>query len=123
MYNPETDLLFPPRCLPALSDLRGAVWQALVTSVLAAGPESLEQMAFVLMMARLNNCTTCNSDSFRAMTGCTTCAKQALKRFHETDEALIAIYQAASAEVQQYLQKQTISNQPDPPDHNQTFHR
>ena len=62
---------------------------------LQAGPDSLEQMAFVLMMARLNNCTTCNADSFRAMTGCTTCAKQSLKRFHETDEALAALYQAA----------------------------
>jgi hypothetical protein len=123
MYNPETDLLFPPRSLPALSDVRGAAWRELVISVLAAGPNSLEQMAFVLMMARLNNCATCNADSFRAMTGCTTCAKQSLKRFHETDEALIAVYQAARAEVQQYLQKKSISNQVDPPDHLQTIHR
>ncbi len=80
MYNPDTDLLFPPRILPALRDLRGAAWQDLVTSVIEAGPDSLEQMAFVLMMARMNNCATCNADSFRAMTGCTTCAKQSLKR-------------------------------------------
>ena len=105
MYNPETDLLFPPRSLPALYDLRGAAWQELVARVLAAGPGSLEQMAFILMMARLNSCATCNSDSFRAMTGCTTCAKQTLRRFHEPDEALVGIYQAARSEVQQYLQK------------------
>ncbi len=111
MYNPETDLLFPPRVLPALRDLRGAAWQELVTGVLAAGPDSLEQMAFVLMMARLNNCATCNADSFRAMTGCTTCAKQSLKRSHETDEALLALYQTARAEVGQYLQKRAIVNQ------------
>jgi hypothetical protein len=123
MYNPETDLLFPPHTLPALSDLRGAAWQELVTHVLAAGPDSLEQMAFVLMMARLNNCATCNADSFRAMTGCTTCAKQSLKRFHETDEALVALYHAASAEVEGYLQKRTILNPGDPPDHRQTINR
>ena len=105
MYNPETDLLFPPRSLPALRELRGEPWRELVTSVREAGPDSLEQMAFILMMARLNNCATCNSDSFRAMNGCTTCAKQSIKRSHETDQALTTIYQAARAEVEQYLQK------------------
>lgn len=108
MYNPETDLLFPPRCLPALRELRSTPWQDLVTDVLEAGPDSLEQMAFVLMMARFNNCTTCNADSFRAMTGCTTCSKQSLKRFHETDQALVAMYQVARLEIEQYLQKKSI---------------
>jgi hypothetical protein len=123
MYNPETDLLFPPRVLPALRDLRGEAWQGLVTHVLAAGPDSLEQMAFILMMARLNNCATCNADSFRAMTGCSTCAKQSLKRFHETDEALAALYQAASSEVELFLQKRTILNPGDQTDHRQTINR
>jgi alkylhydroperoxidase family enzyme len=105
MYNPETDLLFPPRSLPALRNLRSSEWQDLVTSVLEAGPDSIEQMAFILMMARMNNCATCNSDSFRAMTGCAMCATQSLKRFHETDDALTSLYQAARGEVEQYLQK------------------
>ncbi|MGD0750648.1 MAG: hypothetical protein ABSA23_04495 [Anaerolineales bacterium] len=105
MYNPETDLLFPPRSLPALRNLRSSEWQHLVTNVLEAGPDGIEQMAFVLMMARMNNCATCNSDSFRAMAGCATCAAQSLKRFHETDDALISLYQAARGEVEQYLQK------------------
>jgi hypothetical protein len=113
MYNPETDLLFPPRVIPALCDLRGAAWQGLVTRALAAGPDSLEQMAVVMMMAHLNSCTTCNADSFRAMTGCTTCTKQSLKRFHESDEALLALYQTAQAEVDQYIQKRASGNQAD----------
>ncbi|HVM70980.1 MAG TPA: hypothetical protein VMT91_04420 [Anaerolineales bacterium] len=107
MNNPDTDLLFPPRVLPALLELRGEPWRKLVTAVLEAGPDSLDQMAFVLMMARLNNCVTCNSDSFRAMSGCTTCAKLSLKRFHDPDEALVAAYQSAKIEVGQYLQKRT----------------
>jgi len=106
MYNPETDLLFPPRCLPVLGALRGPAWQELVTRVQTAGPDSREQMAFILMMARLDNCATCNADSFRAMTGCTACAKQAVKRSHETDQALVALYQTARAEVDQYLQNE-----------------
>jgi hypothetical protein len=105
MYNPETDLLFPLRSLPALRNQRGSVWQDLVTKVLEAGTDSIDQMTFVLMMARLNNCATCNADSFRAMTGCATCATLSLKRFHDTDDALASLFQAARGEVEQYLQK------------------
>jgi hypothetical protein len=105
MVNSATECLFPPRNLPALRDLRGAPWQDLVARALEAGPDSLEQLAFVLMLARMNNCATCNAASFRAMTGCTACTRQSLKRSHETDEALAAIFQAARAEVEQYLQK------------------
>jgi hypothetical protein len=108
MYNPETDLLFPPRTLLALRDLRGTPWWNLVTSVLEAGQDSLEQMAFVLMMARMNNCATCNADSFRAMTGCATCSTQTLRRFHESDGALTSLYQAARGEVELYLQEKNI---------------
>ena len=113
MYNPDTDLLFPPRAMPALRELRDTAWQELVTSVLQAGPDSLEQMAFILMMARLNSCSTCNSDSFRAMTGCTNCAKQTLKRFHQTDQALLTLYRAARLEVGQYLQNRASAYQAD----------
>jgi hypothetical protein len=123
MYNPETDLLFPPRTLPSLRDLRGDPWRHLVTTVIEAGPDSLEQMAFVLTMARMNSCTTCNADSFRAMTGCTTCTKQSLKRFHDTDDALVVIYQAARNEIGQYLQKKGILDQADPSEHHQLINR
>jgi alkylhydroperoxidase family enzyme len=105
MYNPDTDLLFPPRTLTALRDLRGTTWRDLVTDVIEAGPESLEQMAFILMMARMNNCATCNADSYRAINGCTACAKQSLKRSHESDEVLIEIFQTTKGEVEQFLQK------------------
>ena len=104
MYNPETDLLFPPRTLPALRDLRGAPWRDLVTGVIEAGPDSLEQMAFVLMMARMNNCATCNADTYRAIHGCTACAKQAIKRFRGSDEELSALFETARAEIMAYLQ-------------------
>ena len=117
MYNPDTDLLFPARTLPALRDLRGTPWRDLITSVMAAGPDSFEQMAFILMMARMNNCATCNSDSYRAMNGCTACSKQSLQRFHETDEVLIDLYQSARVEVEQYIQKKAYLYQGSPLNH------
>jgi hypothetical protein len=105
VYNADTDLLFPPRAIPALREERGAAWQDLVTGVIEAGPDSPEQIAFILMMARMSNCATCNSDSYRAMNGCTVCAQQSLKRFHGADEELSGLFQAAKAEVEQYLYK------------------
>ena len=105
MFNPDTDLLFPPHTLPALRDLRDSVWHVLITQVIEAGPDSLEQIAFVLMMARMNNCANCNADSYRSMNGCTICSTQTLRRSRETDQALVAAYQATKAEVEQYLHK------------------
>ena len=50
MSNPDTDLLFPPRAIPALQELRGPAWQVLVANTVNAGSDSLEQMGFILMM-------------------------------------------------------------------------
>jgi predicted peroxiredoxin len=107
MYNPDTDLLFPLRALPELGNLRGSAWRGLVSSVVLAGENSLEQISFTLMMARMNNCATCNSDSYRAMNGCTVCAKQSLKRYHENDDALIQTFDTTKGEVETYLHEKT----------------
>ena len=101
----ETNLLFPSSIIPALGEARGAAWQGLVECVTASGAGSDEEAALVLVMARLSSCATCSIDSYRAMHGCTPCAQQALKRFHETDEALIELFRAAQAEVEAYLGK------------------
>ncbi len=103
MYNPDTDLIFPPRAIPALAHERGAKWQELVSHAQGSGAESTEQVAFILMLARLNNCATCNADSYRAIHGCTACTRQSLKRFHGTDEDLSLMFDEAKAEVLSYL--------------------
>lgn len=107
MHNPNTDLLFPRRVIQALRDERGEVWMDLVNRVADSEEESTDQMAFILMMVRLDNCSACNADSFRSMHGCSTCAKQALKRFRGTDEELIEMFKASKTEVVQYLLKKS----------------
>jgi hypothetical protein len=114
MYNPDTDLLFPLRVLPTLRDLRSEPWRNLIDSIISAGPDSLEQMSFILMMARMNNCGTCNSDSYRALNGCSSCTSQSLKRSHESDEVLIVTFHATRREVEQYLYKKNIPYQGEP---------
>lgn len=106
MYNPDTDLIFPPRGISPLCNERGTTWQELIAAVNKTGPDSPEQMAFILMMARLNNCATCNADAFRAMHGCIVCAKQSLKRFHGSDEELTGLFETARTEVSVFLQNE-----------------
>jgi len=110
MYNPDTDLIFPPRAIPTLSSERGSVWLDLVTIAQKSGPDSPERVAFILMMARLNNCATCNADSYRAIHGCSACARQSLKRFHGSDEELAGLFNTAKVEVTSFLKNKIQTN-------------
>ncbi|HJW91187.1 MAG TPA: hypothetical protein VJ436_11150 [Anaerolineales bacterium] len=104
MYNNDTELLFPPRVIPTLRLLRGEDWQELVDRVLRADPTARERLAFVLMMVRLGGCVFCHADSFRAMRGCTQCARNTLRRFRGEDLELIELFDQASQEVDRYLE-------------------
>jgi hypothetical protein len=115
MANPDTEFLFPPRVIPTLRALRGERWQALVDRVVQAEPADAEEqittaeppspdrLAFVLLMVRLAGCTTCHASSFRALRGCTQCARQAVRRYREDDQKLEEQYLIAREEVEAYL--------------------
>jgi hypothetical protein len=103
----DTNLIFPPGNISSMAGERGSPWQDLVTAVEKSGDDSSEQLAFLLMMARLNSCANCNADSYRAIHGCTVCGRQSLKRFHGSDQDLVGLYQAAKTEVILYLQKKS----------------
>jgi hypothetical protein len=105
MFNADTELLFPSRVLSSLRGLRGKIWDSLVDEVVSTPPNGVEMAAFVLMMVRLGGCSTCNADSFRAMRGCTQCARQTVKRFRGSDEDLVVIYHHACQEVERFLNR------------------
>jgi len=105
MYNADTELLFPPRVIPALETQRGDGWKKLVNRVSKAEEGSLDRLAFILLMVRLNGCASCSSDSFRAMQGCTACARQTVKRFRGTDKEMVALFESAKPEIELYIQK------------------
>ena len=50
-----------------------------------------EQLAFSLMMIRLDGCLTCETDFYRAMRGCKACARQMLRRFKGTRRGIAAV--------------------------------
>lgn len=104
MYQSDAEVLFPARVIPLLRNLRGPEWRYLVDRVLAAGESHPDTLAFVLMMIRLDGCMTCHSDSYRAMRGCSMCARQAISRFKGSDRDLIALWERARAEIDLWLE-------------------
>ena len=80
MYT-DNALLFPHRAIASLRKARGPEWQKLVDRILKLPETHEETLAFMLMMIRLNGCLGCETDSYRAMRGCSACAQQTLRRF------------------------------------------
>jgi hypothetical protein len=105
MYNSDTEVLFPSRVIATLRGLRGGEWKELADRVAALPAGSPDHLAFVLMMVRLGGCVSCNADSFRAMRGCTQCARQTVRRFRGNDQDLVDQFNEAKADVEKYLQK------------------
>ncbi len=105
MFHPDTEILFPLRVIPSLASARGEVWRNLVGRVLAAEASQVERLGFSLMMVRLNGCISCNVDSFRAMRGCTQCAKLSLRRFRGEDEDLFQQFEQACRDVKDHLER------------------
>jgi hypothetical protein len=103
MYT-DNALFFPVESIAALRSLRGAAWQALVERILSLPTTHEETLAFMLMMIRLNGCLGCETDSYRAMRGCSVCAVQTLRRFKGEDSDLLCMFQRALADVHQFMQ-------------------
>ncbi len=105
MYNSDTELLFPARVISSLGSMRTDVWRTFIEKVGGTDCSLLEKQAFVLMMVRLGGCVGCNADSYRAMRGCTACARQTVKRYKGGDQDLIELFNLACREMEAYLQK------------------
>jgi hypothetical protein len=111
MYNPDTEILFPERVIPTLRPLRTDEWSKLIDQIFDESRQpNLDRTAFVLMMVKLCGCSGCNADSFRAMRGCTQCARQVVRRFRGNDKEINNLFDQSRSEVQQYLSKMTNSS-------------
>ncbi len=109
MYHDDAEMLFPLRVAPSLRDLRGLAWRRLVDRICHLDEEHPDALAFSLMMVRLDGCLTCQADSYRAMRGCTACARQAVLRFRGTDQEMIKLYERARKDIQAYLEGSRVS--------------
>jgi hypothetical protein len=105
MFNSDTELIIPVKVFPSLRDVRGEKWQKLVDMVSSLSPESSECTALVMMLARMNGCISCNADSYRAMKGCSLCARQSIRRYRGSDDELAEQFRITCQEVNSYLMK------------------
>ncbi len=103
MY-PESEILFPTRCIPGLKGLRDERWEELVERVSSLPETHEDSLAFCLMMIRLCKCLRCDLGSYRASLGCCTCAQRAIKGFKSSDRALMRSFSRAKREVRKYLE-------------------
>ncbi|MEW6180083.1 MAG: hypothetical protein AB1522_09150 [Chloroflexota bacterium] len=103
MYNSDTEVMFPPRVISHLRNMRGSEWQKLIDRLCATDGNLVERAAFTLMMVRMGGCQTCTIDSFRGMRGCTICARQTIRRYRGSDQELIKQFEQCVGEVQQFL--------------------
>ena len=102
MY-PKAELLFPPRLIASLRNLRGPEWAGLVDRVSKLPETDPDSLAFTLMMIRLDGCVKCHEGSFRYMRGCQLCATQTVMQFKGADADLVALYEKARRDVDAYL--------------------
>jgi hypothetical protein len=105
MY-PDSEILFPPRCIEQLGDLRGPKWQDLIRRVAQLPHNQDEVLAFGLLMIRLGSCLTCDLDSYRASLGCCTCARRTVSGYKEDDASLLELYEKSLIEVKSFVEKQ-----------------
>jgi hypothetical protein len=105
VFNNDTELIFPSRVIPTLSDLRGDEWKEIVSAIADTPPQDIGKLAMVLIMVRMCGCLTCNADAFRAMRGCSQCARQTIRRYRGEDKELIAQLDTARREIQSYLKE------------------
>ncbi|MCD4738786.1 MAG: hypothetical protein K8R89_05955 [Anaerolineae bacterium] len=101
MY-PDSEILFPPRCIKTLRALRGPQWRELIDRILTLPNNHAEVLAFGLLIIDESSCLTCSLDSYRASLGCCTCAQRSVSGYKGTDEELLADYQENLARVRKY---------------------
>jgi len=102
MYT-DNDILFSPETIPHIRNSRGPQWKELIDRVDCLPQDHTESLAFSLSMIRLNGCMECETDSYRAMRGCTPCVLQGLRRFKSPDTKLIEMYDLALEDMRGYL--------------------
>ena len=107
MY-PKAELLFPPRLIPTLKNLRGPEWAALVDRMVKLPETDPDSLAFSLMMIRLDGCVKCHEGSFKYMRGCQLCATQTVMQFKGADSDLVHLYLKARRDIDLYLSGQPV---------------
>lgn len=102
------DLLFTPRLIPQLRNLRNDEWTQLIDYLSSLPETHPDSLAFSVMMIELGGCLPCEMDSYRAQRGCVACSRHTIASFKESDKQLIEHYENAKKVVAEYLAKDQL---------------
>jgi hypothetical protein len=97
------DLLFTPRLIPQLRNLRGDEWAKLIDYLSPLPETHPDTLAFSIMMINLGGCLSCEMDSYRAQRGCAMCARQTIISFKGTDKQLLNRFEKAQQTVAEHF--------------------
>ncbi len=97
------DLLFTPRLIPFLRDLRSQEWTEFINKLSVLPETHSDALAFAAMMIELGGCLPCQMDSYRAQRGCIVCAQNTIFSFKGSDQQLFKYYDNARQVVANYL--------------------
>ncbi|MBK6434186.1 MAG: hypothetical protein WAW03_19760 [Anaerolineae bacterium] len=103
MIAPKAEIIFPPKLIPHLRDLRGDEWRVLVDRVTPLSEMDPDSLAFSLLMIRLDGCLKCYAGSYKFMRGCQLCAVQTITQYKGSDSQLLKEYQRAQVDIDDYL--------------------
>lgn len=99
----RAEILFPHSCVASLANIREDKWRDLTKRVSKLPEDDPESLAYTLMMIRQCNCLDCNPDRYKALMGCSACAKRTLQGFKGEDDGLIRAFRKARREVDSFL--------------------
>ena len=97
------DLLFTPRLIPQLRNLRGEEWSKLIDYLSKLPHTHSDSLGFAIMVIELGNCLSCEMDNYRAQRGCATCSRHTILSFKGSDAQLLKHYEQACQQVQLQL--------------------
>ena len=103
MIAPKAEIIFPPKLIPHLRDLRGDEWRVLVDRVTPLSEMDPASLAFSLLLIRLDGCLKCYAGSYKFMRGCQLCAVQTITQYKGSDSQLLKEYQRAQVDIDDYL--------------------
>lgn len=104
----RAEIFFPHSSVKALTGLRDTKWRELAKRVATLPEDHPDSLAFCLMMIKLSSCVDCNPDRYKALMGCSACAKRTVAGYKGTDEALLRSFKQARTEIIKYLEAEEM---------------
>jgi hypothetical protein len=104
----RAEILFPHSSVKSLINLRDTKWRDLAKRVATLPEDHPDSLAFTLMMIKQCGCLDCNPDRYKALMGCSACAKRNISGYKGGDENLLKAYRQARGEIIRYLESQEL---------------